>query len=69
MADHFLEHSGERRGGALTAKQQLQVPLRYVGDTGFQVRARLRVYVRTMKALLLKSVKHLLPVALADAKQ
>ena len=37
MADHFLEHSGERRGGALTAKQQLQVLLRYVGDPGFQV--------------------------------
>ena len=27
MADHFLEHSGERTGGALTAKQQLQVLL------------------------------------------
>ena len=40
MADHFLEHSGERRGGALTAKQQLQVLLRYVGDPGFQVGAR-----------------------------
>ena len=23
MADHFLEHSGEKRGGALSAKQQL----------------------------------------------
>ena len=35
MADHFLEHSGERRGGALTAKQPLCY--RYVGDPGFQV--------------------------------
>ena len=37
MADHFLKQSRERRGGALTAKQQLQVLLRYVGDPGFQV--------------------------------
>ena len=39
MADHFLDHSGETRGGALTAKQQLEVLLRYVpvGDPGFQI--------------------------------
>ena len=37
MADHFLEHSGERRGGALNSKQRLQVLLRCLGDPGFQV--------------------------------
>ena len=57
IANHFLEHSGERRGEALTAKQQLQVLLRYVGDPGFQVGARVRVYVGTMKALLLKTIR------------
>ena len=57
MADYFLEHSWERRGGALTARKQLQVLLRYVSDPGFQVGARVRVYVRALKALLLKTIR------------
>ena len=37
MAEHFLDSTGETRGGAPTTKQQLQIFLRYVGDPGFQV--------------------------------
>ena len=36
MADHFLGQSNERRGGALTPKQQFELTLRYYSDPGFQ---------------------------------
>ncbi|XP_063931186.1 putative nuclease HARBI1 [Zophobas morio] len=37
LADVFLGENYERRGGALTPKQKIQIFLRYVGDPGFQV--------------------------------
>ncbi|KAJ3667094.1 hypothetical protein Zmor_002501 [Zophobas morio] len=37
LADVFLGENNERRGGALTPKQKIQIFLRYVGDPGFQV--------------------------------
>ena len=37
MSDHFLElGSGEKRGGALSNKQKMEVCLRYMADPGFQ---------------------------------
>lgn len=37
LADHFLEDSGETRGGALTVKTQMETFLRYISDPGFQL--------------------------------
>ncbi|XP_063907400.1 putative nuclease HARBI1 [Zophobas morio] len=37
LADVFLGENNERRGGALTPKQKIQIFLRYVGGLGFQV--------------------------------
>ena len=37
MSDHFLgPESGEKRGGALSNKQKMEVCLRYMADPGFQ---------------------------------
>lgn len=36
LGNHFLGESEERRGGALTSKQRMQVFLRYMADPGFQ---------------------------------
>ena len=36
MSQHFLEESGETRGGRLNAKLQMEVFLRYLADPGFQ---------------------------------
>lgn len=36
LAEHFLGHSEETRGGALTNEEKMRIFLRYVGDPGFQ---------------------------------
>uniref|UniRef100_A0A8D9E4B2 Uncharacterized protein n=1 Tax=Cacopsylla melanoneura TaxID=428564 RepID=A0A8D9E4B2_9HEMI len=36
LGSHFLGDSHERRGGALSSKERMQVFLRYMGDPGFQ---------------------------------
>ncbi len=37
MAEYFLVDTGEKRGGALSIKQQMQIFLRYLADPGFQI--------------------------------
>ena len=37
IAHHFLGDQWDRRGGGLCQKQQMQVFLRYMADSGFQV--------------------------------
>lgn len=37
LAEHFLGETNERRGGALTSKQKMQIYLRFVSDPGFQL--------------------------------
>ncbi|KAJ8913775.1 hypothetical protein NQ315_002681 [Exocentrus adspersus] len=37
LAEHFLENSEETRGGALNARQKMQIFLRFVSDPGFQI--------------------------------
>ena len=37
MAKHFLKENYENSGGALSNKQTMEIFLRYIGDTGFQL--------------------------------
>lgn len=37
LAEVFLDDIDERRGGAVTSKQRMEIYLRYMGDPGFQV--------------------------------
>lgn len=37
LGEHFLQDTGETRGGCLSVKHQMEVFLRHVGDPGFQV--------------------------------
>jgi hypothetical protein len=37
LAEIFLGNTEERRGGALSPKQRMEIYLRYMGDPGFQV--------------------------------
>ena len=37
MAKHFLKEHYENSGGALSNKQTMEIFLRYIGDTGFQL--------------------------------
>jgi hypothetical protein len=37
LANHFLDDTGETRGGALTVKMEMETFLRYISDPGFQL--------------------------------
>lgn len=37
LAEHFLEDTGETRGGALNSRQKMQIFLRFLSDPGFQI--------------------------------
>lgn len=37
LSDYFLPEADETRGGALAAREKMQIFLRYVSDTGFQI--------------------------------
>jgi len=36
LAEHFIRDVNETRGGALSARQQIMIFLRYIADPGFQ---------------------------------
>lgn len=46
LSNHFLGHTEERRGGALTSLQRFKIFLRYVADPGFQTGVATDIGVR-----------------------